>query len=151
MHIKAVAYPFDKNNIVKYYCNLKKMFSILVYFKVEFIKSMLETVYCLIFLGLCDIYVIFFNFIFLKIIKIEGMAYFFYCKLIGCSKVGVSFRNEHWQLEGVVKDVTLMPKPSNWCHQRRPIILEGRSIFRYGLKIMKTNYFFCGLNCSPQK
>ncbi len=32
--------------------------------------------------------------------KIEGMACFFYCELIGCSKVGVSFRNEHWHLEG---------------------------------------------------
>ncbi len=28
---------------------------------------------------------------------------------------------------GVVQDVALMPKPSNWCHERRPIILEGRS------------------------
>lgn len=32
--------------------------------------------------------------------KIQGVACFFYFKLTGCSKVGVSFRNEHWQLEG---------------------------------------------------
>ncbi len=30
----------------------------------------------------------------------RGHGLFFYCELIGCSKVGLSFRNEHWQLEG---------------------------------------------------
>ncbi len=43
---------------------------------------------------------------------------------------------------GVVKDVTLMPKPSHWSYQRRPIISEGRSIFRFGLKIMKANNIY---------
>ncbi len=45
-------------------------------------------------------------------------------------------------------DVRLMPKPSNRYKQRRPI-LAGRHIFRFGLNIMKANYFFfvLGLTC----
>ncbi len=43
--------------------------------------------------------------------KIEGIACFFYCELIGCSQVDVSFNNEVER--GVVKDVMLIPKPSN--------------------------------------
>ncbi len=59
-----------------------------------------------------------------------------------------SFRNEHWQLEGRVKDVTLMPKPSYWCHERRPIILERRSIFQIWIKDYEGKYlYFCGLTC----
>ncbi len=44
-------------------------------------------------------------------------------------------------------DVRLMPKPSNRYKQRRPIS-AGRHIFRFGLNIMKANYFFGGgLTC----
>ncbi len=84
--------------------------------------------------------------------KIEGMACFFYCKLI--EWIHSEMNTDSWR--GVVKDVTIMPKPSYWCHERRPIILERRSIFRFGLKIMEANTFIfvdwlAWMNCSPQK
>ncbi len=31
-----------------------------------------------------------------------------------------------------------------------PIILQGRSIFRFGFKIIKANSFFCGLACMDE-
>ncbi len=55
---------------------------------------------------------------------------------------------DRWR--GVVQDVVFMPKPSNWCHQRRPIIIAGRSIFRFGGKIMKANKFLGGLTCMDE-
>ncbi len=41
--------------------------------------------------------------------------------------------------------------PLPWCHERRPIILEGRSFSRFRLKIMKANaFFYCGLTCMDE-
>ncbi len=36
----------------------------------------------------------------------------------------------------------LISRQTDESHESRPIILEGRSIFRFGLKIVKANYFF---------
>ncbi len=67
--------------------------------------------------------------------KIEGMACFFYCEMIWCSKVA---------LHSEMQKITLMPKISEKAHNFR-----GEEHF-LKWKIMKANTFFCGLTCMDE-
>ncbi len=83
-------------------------------------------------------------------------ACFFYCELIGCSKVGVSFWNEHWQLEGCGSGCHAHAQAIKLMSWEKAHHFRGEEHFQIWIKYYEGKQIFLWidlheLNCSPQK